>query len=125
MKVLIFDGDCSFCNFFVRFTVDINENPELRITDFNTVWTKENYTPDSDIDSVIYIAEDRTYIYSDAALHLLADANRLFKPVILLKLVPKFIRDTIYKLIAKYRKNIPVKNVCERPTEKFLDMHLK
>ncbi|SRR5699024_2972659 len=125
MKVLIFDGDCSFCNFFVRFTVRINQNPELRITDFNTAWTKDNYTPDSDIDSVIYIAGGRTYIYSDAALHMLADANRLFKPVILLKLIPKFIRDTIYKLIAKYRKSIPVKNVCERPTEKFLDMYLK
>lgn len=125
MKVLIFDGDCSFCNFFVRFTVRINQNPELRITDFNTAWTKDNYTPDSDIDSVIYIADGRTYIYSDAALHMLADANRLFKPVILLKLIPKFIRDTIYKLIAKYRKSIPLKNVCERPTENFLDMYLK
>ena len=125
MKVLIFDGDCSFCNFFVRFTVRINQNPELRITDFNTAWTKDNYTPDSDIDSVIYIAGGRTYIYSDAALRMLADANRLFKPVILLKLIPKFIRDTIYKLIAKYRRSIPVKNVCERPTEKFLDMYLK
>lgn len=125
MKVLIFDGECNFCSFFVRFTVNINENPELRITDFNTEWTKENYTPDNDIDSVIYIAEGRTYIHSDAVLHMLADANRLFKPVILLKLIPKFIRDTIYKLIAKYRKNIPVKNVCERPNQKFLDMYLK
>ena len=124
MKVLIFDGDCSFCNFFVRFTVRINKNPELRITDFNTDWTKENHNPDDDIDSVIYIAEDKTYIYSDAVLHMLADANRLFKPVVLLKLIPKFIRDTVYKVIAKYRKNIPVKNVCERPSKKFSDMYL-
>ncbi|MEY8560684.1 DUF393 domain-containing protein [Jeotgalicoccus halotolerans] len=124
MKVLIFDGDCSFCNFFVRFTVRINKNPELRITDFNTDWTKENHKPDDDIDSVIYIAEDKTYIYSDAALHMLADTNRLFKPVVLLKLIPKFIRDTIYKVIAKYRKKIPVKNVCERPSKKFIDMYL-
>lgn len=124
MKVLIFDGDCSFCNFFVRFTVRINKNPELRITDFNTDWAKENHKPDDDIDSVIYIAEDKTYIYSDAVLHMLADANRLFKPVVLLKLIPKFIRDTVYKVIAKYRKNIPVKNVCERPSKKFSDMYL-
>lgn len=124
MKVLIFDGECNFCSFFVRFTVDINENPELRITDLNTEWAKENYTPDSDIDSVIYIADGRTYIHSDAVLHLLADANRLFKPVILFKLIPMFIRDTVYKLIAKYRNNIPVKNVCERPSQKFLDMYL-
>ncbi|CEA01318.1 hypothetical protein BN1048_01330 [Jeotgalicoccus saudimassiliensis] len=124
MKVLIFDGDCSFCNFFVRFTVRINQNPELRITDFNTGWTNENYTPNSDTDSVIYINGRNTYIYSDAVLHMLADANRLFKPVILFKLIPKFIRDTIYKTIAKYRKNIPVKNICERPNQKFLDMYL-
>lgn len=124
MKVLIFDGDCSFCNFFVRFTVRINKNQALHITDFTTEWTKENYKPDSALDSVIYIADDRMYIHSDAVLHMLADANRLFKPVILLKLFPKFIRDTIYKCIAKYRKNIPVKSVCERPNQKFLDMYL-
>ncbi|CAD2071866.1 thiol-disulfide oxidoreductase [Jeotgalicoccus coquinae] len=124
MKVLIFDGACSFCNLFVRFTVRINQNPELRITDFNTGWTKVNYTPDSDTDSVIYIANGRTYIYSDAVLHMLADANRLFKPVVLLKLIPKFIRDTVYKTVAKYRKNIPAVNVCERPSQKFIDMYL-
>ncbi|MGO1923735.1 MAG: thiol-disulfide oxidoreductase DCC family protein [Jeotgalicoccus sp.] len=124
MKVLIFDGECNFCSFFVRFTVDINENPELRITDFTTEWTKENYTPDNDIDSVIYIVDGRTYIHSDAVLHMLADANKLFKPFILFKLIPKFIRDSIYKLIAKHRKNIPVKNICERPNQKFLDMYL-
>lgn len=125
MNVLIFDGDCSFCNFFVRLTVRLNDNPDLRITDFNTDWAKENYRPDNDVDSVIYMANGQTYIYSDAALHLMADANRWLKPFILLKLTPRFLRDTVYKLIAKYRKNIPVKSVCERPTQKFLDMYLK
>lgn len=125
MKVLIFDGDCSFCNFFVRLTVKINQDSNLKITDFNTAWTKENYEQDNDIDSVIYLANGKAYVYSDAVLHLLADANRYFKPVILLKLVPKFIRDSVYKVIAKYRKRIPVKSVCERPTEKFFRMYLE
>lgn len=124
MKVLIFDGECNFCSTFIRFIVKINEDPNLYITDFDTEWTKENFMKDDEIDSVIYIADGRQYIYSDAALHLLADTNRWFKPVILFKLVPRFIRDTVYKVIARYRKSIPVKNVCERPNEKFLDMYL-
>ena len=52
---------------FVRLTVRLNDNPDLRITDFNTDWAKENYRPDNDVDSVIYMANGQTYIYSDAA----------------------------------------------------------
>src|SRR5699024_9259274 len=124
MKVMIFDGNCRFCTSCVHSPRRINTNHALRITDRNIDLRKENPKPDDDIHSVIYIAEDKTYIYSDAVLHMLAYANRLFKPVVLLKLIPKFIRDTIYKVIAKYRKKIPVKNVCERPSKKFIDMYL-
>src|SRR5699024_12524256 len=59
MKVLIVDGDCSFCNFFVRFTVRMNKNRELRITGFNTDWTKENHKQDDDIENVIYSDEEK------------------------------------------------------------------
>ena len=120
MNVLIFDGDCSFCNFFVRLTVRLNDNPDLRITDFNTDWAKENYRPDNDVDSVIYMANGQTYIYSDAALHLMADANRWLKPFILLKLIPRFLRDTVYKLIAKYRKIFLLKVFANVQLKNFL-----
>src|SRR5699024_12399167 len=66
MKVLIFDGNCSFCNLFVRFTVRINKNPDLRITDFNTDWTIENHKTVEVIVSIIYIVVDKTSIFSYA-----------------------------------------------------------
>lgn len=124
MKVLIFDGECNFCSKFIRFIVKINEDPDLYITDFDTKWTKKNFINEKEIDSVIYIANDRQYIYSDAVFHLLADASRWLKPIILLKLVPRSIRDTLYKMIARYRKSLPMKTVCERPNTKFLKMYL-
>lgn len=124
MKVLIFDGECNVCTKFIRFIVKINEDPALYITDFDTEWTKKNFINDKQVDSVIYIANDSQYIYSDAILHLLADASRWLKPIILFKLVPRFIRDTVYKVIARYRKSLPIKKVCERPNEKFLKMYL-
>ncbi|GAB6532917.1 hypothetical protein bcgnr5378_31450 [Bacillus cereus] len=125
MGILIYDGECNVCSKFIMFIVKINKNPNLNITDFNSNWTKKNIELDVNIDSMIFIANNKKYIYSDSVIELLCSANKMFMPLKIIKLVPKSCRDRIYKIIAKNRKNIMTNSTCPLPTEKFKSMLLK
>ncbi|GAB3802718.1 thiol-disulfide oxidoreductase DCC family protein [Virgibacillus kimchii] len=126
MKVLIYDGECNMCSKFIRFIVRINKNPELFITDFNSNWTKENVQLNPNIDSMIFITENKEYIYSNSILHLLAGTNNLFKPLLILKLIPRKLRDALYKILAKNRRKIlkSQSQHCPIPSKKAKKMFL-
>lgn len=124
MQVLIYDGECNMCSRFIRFVVKINRNPELFITDFNSEWTKNNVKLEPDVDSMIFLTRDNKFIYSDSIIHLLVSANIGLASLLILKLIPKRLRDSVYKLIALNRKKILSNQSCPIPTRKARDMFL-
>lgn len=124
VHILIYDGECNMCSKFIRFIVYINRNPHLYITDFNSSWTKENIKLDPNIDSMIFISKDKRYIYTNSILHLIAETNILLKPILILKLIPRPLRDKGYKILAKNRKNIIKSDSCPTPSKKFKSMFL-
>jgi len=77
-----------------------------------------------DLNSVIFVTEEQHYIYSDAVIHLLAAANPLCKPIYLLKLIPKRLRDAGYQMIARNRKKILPASACSIPSRKARSMYL-
>ena len=103
------------CSNFIRFIIKINKNKNLRITSFGSDWTQQNRIPN--IDSMIFIKGDRTYLYSDAVINIIVSANKFFYPLQLFKIIPKFLRNIIYKFIAKHRRKIMKVNRCPIPTE--------
>ncbi len=102
----------------------MNKNPDLKITDFNSQWTKNNFQRNPDVDSMIYIYNNKTYIYSNAVIHLLASINWFFKPIIITKIIPKKIRDAVYQYVAKRRREIIKNKACPMMTPKMKDMFL-
>lgn len=125
MNVLIYDGDCNMCSRLIRFVVKINRNRHLFITDFNSEWTQNNIEIDERIDSLVYVRNREEYIYSDAVIHLLMDTRKLFRPFVILKVIPKQLRDAAYRWIARNRKRIFSSDSCEMPSEEFKKMYLE
>ncbi|MBD7938934.1 MULTISPECIES: thiol-disulfide oxidoreductase DCC family protein [Cytobacillus] len=124
MKVLIYDGECNMCSRFIRFIVDMNTNSELKITDFNSNWTKANYETNTNIDSMIFIDNSKEYIYSDAVIKLMASTHFIFKPLLIALIIPRTIRDGIYKFIAKRRRQIMTNKACPVINQKAKKMFL-
>lgn len=108
-KVFVYDNDCLTCSRFIRFIVKYNKNDSIYVTDFHSSWYKAHKEDDLQ-DSSIYIKNGVVHKYSSAVLYVLADTRMLMKPIIVFKLIPKFIRDNIYHFIAKRRKKH--KNKC-------------
>src|SRR5699024_9000572 len=123
-QVLIFDGECNICSKFIRFIVYVNRNSCLYITDFNSKWTRENIILNSNIDSMIFISNNRKYIYTDSILHVLTETNFLFILLLVLKLIPHILMDMAYKLLAKIRKNIIKATKYPIPSKKFKKIFL-
>lgn len=124
MEVLIYDGECNVCSKFIRLIVRFNRNSNLYITDFNSNWTQENVMIDSNIDSMIFMTNHKKYYYSDSIIHLLASVNYFFKPILIFKLIPRRVRDRLYKFIAKNRKRILKSSSCSIPSNKAKKMFL-
>lgn len=120
-QIFVYDSECLTCSKFINFIVKYNKNNSIYVTDFHSVWYK-NHKKDNLEDSSIYVKNGVIYKYSSAILHVLADTRTLMKPIIIFKLIPKFIRDNIYLSIAKRRK----KNIgkCELATPEFKNIYL-
>ena len=131
MKVIVFDGDCALCNRMARFVVKWNRNPELKITDFDSTWTKANVPELIGRKSVIFFDRDY-YKHSTAVIRALDAMHHRMIPFKLLLWIPDVIRDDVYKWVARNRDRFGggadgsrVAENCPMPSKKFKKMYLE
>ena len=124
MKVLIYDGDCNMCSRLIQFVVFINKDKDLYITDFNSQWTKNNSDFVPEIESLVFVNDSQVSVYSEAVIELSIALHPLLKPIKLGYLIPKKLRDGLYKIIAKNRHKFFKQDACKLANEKFKTMYL-
>lgn len=118
--VVLFDGICNYCNSWVNFAIRNDKNARLRFATLQSATglkLKEKYGVAPTVDSVILIDNDRAYTYSDAALRIAKYLRWPAKALYALIIVPAFIRQPIYKWIARNRyKWFGKKDACMVPS---------
>ena len=129
-QVILFDGVCNFCNYWVNFILARDKNDFFRFAALQSeagqeLLKKFNLSRTS-FDTFILIDDENYFTKSTAALMIaekLKSVVKLFYPFIFL---PKPFRDYFYNLIAKNRyKFFGKREICRIPTEeergKFFD----
>ena len=129
-KIVVFDGVCNFCNYWINFAVKRDRRKKLKFTTLQGETAKKllpqfNINPTS-LSSVIFIDKGKAYTQSSASIRICKYMNGGWKLFYGLIIVPKFIRDVIYNWIARNRyKWFGKKDSCMVPTaelrERFLD----
>jgi predicted DCC family thiol-disulfide oxidoreductase YuxK len=109
MDYILFDGHCIRCNRFAKFIEKRRSNESLELVPLNstlghTLLAANNFPVDFE-DSVVFIKNKKPYLYSTAVLLILKELKKWWVIAYLGFLVPKFIRDYVYKQIASRRKN--------------------
>lgn len=117
--IVFFDGVCGLCNTFVDFLLKRKnanrflfaplqgENAEDRLANE----LREN------MDTVIYLKKGKTYTESTAALQILKDLGGAWVLLFGLIIIPPFIRNGIYRWVAKNRfKWFGKKDSCRMPS---------
>ena len=119
-KIILFDGVCNYCNAMINLAIRNDKKAILKFATLQSETGKELknwYHIAPEIDSVIFIEDGKAYAYSDAALRISRYLQWPAKLLYALIIIPRFIRQPIYKWIAKNRyKWFGKKEQCMIPT---------
>lgn len=105
--LVMFDGVCNLCNGFVQFLIRRDPASKFRFASLQSDYARAKliqYGLDPDaLHSVIAVNEDKVYQRSDAALKIVGSLPGLWPLTRVFKIVPRFIRDGIYNIMASSR----------------------
>ncbi len=120
--ILFYDGDCALCNISVQFVIDheIKTTTPLLFCSLQSAYAKQilskynyNFT---ELSTLVLWVDDKIFYRSDAALNLSKYLKIPYNWLFILKIFPKFIRDSIYKYVAKNRKILIKTPFCYMPS---------
>jgi predicted DCC family thiol-disulfide oxidoreductase YuxK len=132
--IILFDGVCNLCNASVQFVIERDPTAIFRFaalqSDFGQAILAKNgvYTEGSPLalNSIVLVENGQLYDKSTAALRIAKRLSGGMKFMAIFLIVPKFIRDFVYKIIAKNRYRwFGKQEACWLPTKelkaRFLD----
>lgn len=129
--ILFFDGICNLCNSAVQFVISHDKRGTIRFASLQSaagqaakaaVLAKMGRIPDA----LILLEHGQYYTESDAALRVAAHLNGAWKSLSHLQVFPRLLRNSIYRLVARYRYSLFGKrDACMLPSaalrQRFLD----
>lgn len=129
-KIILFDGVCNLCNSSVQKVIKNDSKNIFKFaslqSDFGQRFLNENQLNSEEFDSIILIDGDKFYTSSDAALRIGKELKGIYKISSLLLLIPKFIRDGVYRIISKNRYRwFGKQNSCWIPTKELQDKFIE
>lgn len=105
--IVFFDGVCNFCNYWVNFAIRRDPGKKLRFSPLQGETAKQVLSPFginlTSLSSVILVEHHRVYTQSSAAIRICKHLKGAWKIFYGLMIIPKFIRDPLYNLIARNR----------------------
>jgi predicted DCC family thiol-disulfide oxidoreductase YuxK len=105
--IIFFDGVCNLCNASVQFVIEHDKKDHFHFTALQGDYAKEilpkfNADP-KQLSSILLLEDDKLYTKSSAALRVAKKLDGLIPLLYVFLIVPKFIRDWFYDIIAKNR----------------------
>lgn len=127
--IILFDGVCNLCNGAVQFVIKHDKKKLFRFASLQSEagqeLLKKHHLPQENFNSFVLIKDDKAHLRSSAAL---VASRYLDAPVSLLygfMIVPKFIRDGVYKWISNNRyKWFGKQESCWLPTPELKNRFL-
>lgn len=106
-KIILFDGVCNLCNASVNFVIDRDPDHRFKFaslqSDFGSKKLKAEGKDPSELSSIVFIEGDHLYHKSTAALKVARQLSGGWPLLYVFIIIPRFLRDMIYDLIAKNR----------------------
>lgn len=129
--VVLFDGVCNFCDSSVQFIIKRDFKNYFKFaplqSEFAANLFKEQGIDPTSFDSVVLWENGELYTKSTAALRIGRQLGVLWSLLYVFIIIPRFIRDAVYDLIARNRyKWFGKKDQCMIPSpevrDKFIEM---
>jgi predicted DCC family thiol-disulfide oxidoreductase YuxK len=107
VPTILFDGVCNLCNGFVQFVIVRDPSARFRFAALQS-GAAARLLRDTGVtaplpDSIVLVDNGRVHTRSDAALRIARGLRFPWPAVYALVVVPRFIRDRVYDVIAAHR----------------------
>ena len=128
--LVLFDGVCNFCNASVQWILRRDRAGRFRFASLQSAAARAALARiglvDFHADSVVLIHDGRHYLRTDAALRIAKLLGFPWSMFAVFLVLPRFLRDPAYRLIARYRYRwFGKRDTCMVPTKearaRFLD----
>ena len=119
--IVLFDGVCNLCNSAVRFIIRHDKKKQFLFSSLQSESGQKllaQYNlPADELNSFIFIDNNKAYTRSTGALRVLKKLKGIWPIFYGFIIIPKILRDSIYKQVAKNRyKWFGRKDECMIPT---------
>ncbi|MFC4263381.1 thiol-disulfide oxidoreductase DCC family protein [Ferruginibacter yonginensis] len=127
--IVLFDGVCNLCNNSVQFIIKHDKKNIFKFASLQSAigqqLLKTYELPTSNFSSFVLIQHNKTYTQSTAALKITQQLNGPIKLLYAFMIVPAFIRNKVYDVIAKNRyKWFGKREVCMLPSPQLASKFL-
>jgi predicted DCC family thiol-disulfide oxidoreductase YuxK len=131
MNIVLFDGVCNFCNASVLRLIRLDKANQLRFASLQSEYAlkilKSLQLNPADLNSIVFIKHSKeVYTKSTALLEIVKTLKGFPRLLLILRIIPRPVRDFLYDQFAKNRYKIFGKReVCMVPRaelkERFLE----
>ena len=125
--IVFYDGKCNLCNKSINFLIKRDKNKRLKYASLQGETAKKLLSQKyiNDLSTVVLYNKGIIYTKSTAAIHCLTYLNEIWPIARVLLIIPKFIRDYFYSIIAKRRiKYWGQTQSCRIPTKQEANLFL-
>ena len=125
MNIVVFDGECLFCNRFITFIIQNDKKNKLFFCELQSKtgidFLKKYDLPISNFETIYFVKKNKLYEKSDAILKIMEAIGGIWKIAIIFSLIPKLFRNKIYNFIAEHRFSLSnSEKICKIPDTKIL-----
>ena len=120
--VVFFDGVCNLCNWSVDFIIKRDPKGVFKFASLQSdvaqrLLKQQQAVVDNGMRTIVLLKNDRLYYRSDAVLEICRDLSNPWPLLSTFKVIPRFIRDAVYRLISRNRYRwFGQKDTCRVPT---------
>lgn len=128
-NIIFFDGVCNLCNAAINILIDLDTRHNLVFAPLQGETYKQYSTmtlqKTADFSTIVFLQQEREvtkfYTKSDAAIRIIACLGGVYRISLGLLLMPRFLRDAAYNLVARHRYRWFGKSeTCRLPTPELL-----
>ena len=121
MLVVLFDGVCNLCNGSVNWIIDHDKKNQFQFASLQSAYGSKKVIEiglsNDYMDTVVLIEDDKVFTHSDAILQIAKHLGGIYSLAVVFFIVPKFVRNFFYKIIAGNRyKWFGKRDACRMPT---------
>jgi predicted DCC family thiol-disulfide oxidoreductase YuxK len=128
--IILFDGVCNLCAGSVQFIIKRDNNKYFRFTslqsDFAKIILRPSQLSENNFSSIILWEDGKIYTQSAAALRITKHLSGGWKLLFALIIIPAFIRNYMYSIIARHRYRwFGKKEKCWIPNDEWKDLFIE